>query len=103
MRGVGRIAVARAALWLWLELGDGVYRFGKISPRSCALMFESGLGSKGFASGRTVKFGFESCAPRMAWRGSNRGRAGRALAVVGIGGWGLQIRKDLAELLRTDV
>ena len=69
-------------LWLWLELGDGVYRFGKISPRSCALMFESGLGSKGFASGRTFKFGFESCAPRMAWRGSNRGRAGRALAVV---------------------
>ena len=103
MRGVGRIAVARAALWRWLESGDGVYRFGKISPSSCALMFESGLGSKGFASGRTVKFGFESCAPRHAWRGSNRGRAGRALAVVGVRGWGLQIWKYLAELVRTDV
>ena len=66
-------------------------------------MFESGLGSKGFASGRTVKFGFGSCAPRHAWRGSNRGRTGAALAVVGVRGWGLKIWKDLAELLRTDV
>ena len=36
-------------------------------------------------------------------RGSNRGRTGAALAVVGVRGWGLKIWKDLAELLRTDV
>ena len=40
---------------------------------------------------------------RVHMRGSNRGRTGRALAVVGVRGWGLKIWKYLAELVRTDV